>query len=367
MQLECRMLSSIHEIDSAAWDACSGNHPFVKHAFFSALETSGACGPDRGVLTRYIVLTHAKQGIVACAPAMLKWGNKREFGPEIQWLKTAVQDKCFAWPKLQVDVPFFPVMGPKLLVRPDMPRIPLEAALLRTLKQLSQQPGANGMFNLMHVDDDLAARCKASGALVSCEWHAMWHNPGYESYEQYLLQLPPQKRYQFRKEQKKARNHGLSYRVIHGTDMTDDLLADYYEGHRRVCAQYGGQPWLPFQTYQTLVKNLGNSALLLGYFDGPQFVAGGLKLLEDGVLYALQWSEMHKLDRVVFDLICHRPIEYAISQGLKRVDSGLDAQHKRLRDWQSVAVQNVHWFFNAPLESLAMKHLNHIALDPSPH
>lgn len=357
MQLESRVLPTIHEIDSAGWDACAGFHPFVQHAFLSALETSGACGPDRGVVPKYIVLTDAAQRIVACAPAMLKWGNKREFGPEIQWLNAGVKDKCFGWPKLQVDVPFFPVMGPKLLVRPDMPRMALEAALLHTLMQLSQLPASNGMFNLMHVDDDVAARCKALGALVSCEWHSMWHNPGYESYEQYTFQLPAQKRYQMLKEQKKARSHGLSFRVLKGMDITDEILADYYEGHRRVCSQYGGKPWLPLRTYEAILKNFPNEVMLMGYFDGAIFIAGGLKLLKGDVLYALQWSEMHKLDRVVLDVICYRPIEYAITHGIKRLDSGLDAPHKKHRGWRSVAIHNVHWFYNQSLKKLALLQL----------
>lgn len=93
----------------------------------------------------------------------------------------------------------------------------------------------------------------------------------------------------------------------------------------------------------------------MAYFDGAQFVAGGLKLREAAVMYSLQWSEMQKLDRVVFDVICHRPIEYAISQGIQRIDSGLDAAHKRHRGWQSVPVQNVHWFFNDDLKNMALK------------
>lgn len=355
MSIECRVLQSISEIAPAAWDACAGSHPFVQHAFFSALETSGACGLHRGVVPRYVVLTDRTHGLVACAPAMLKWGNKREFGPEIQWLRAAAEDKCFAWPKLQVDVPFFPVMGPKLLVRPDMPRAALETTLLRTLKQLCDQPGANGMFNLMHVDDELAAQCKASGALVSCEWHSMWHNPGYENYEQYWQQLTPEKRNQFRREQKKARSHGLNFKVLKGTEISDEVLADYYEGHRKVCARYGGQPWLPASTYQAIVQFLSHQVLLMAYFDGEQFIAGGMKLREAAVMYSLQWSEMHKLDRVVFDVICHRPIEYAISQGIQRIDSGLDAAHKRYRGWQSVPVQNVHWIFNEDLKKMALE------------
>lgn len=353
--LECRTFSSISDIEPAAWDACAGRHPFVQHAFFLALETSGALGLHRGVIPRYIVISNAAEGVMACAPAMLKWGNKREFGPEYKWLELAVLNKCFVWPKLQVDVAFFPVMGPKLLVRQDLPRVELESIILRRMKQLSQRPEGNGMFNIMHVEDEFAARCKTAGALISWEWHSMWNNPGYEDYEQYLLQLTSSKRYQLRKEQKIARSHGLDYKIIKGTNLTSHLIDKYYEGHRRVCAQYGGEPWLPLATYQTIAKEFSSEILLMGYFDGDQYVAGTLNLHAGDVLYALQWSEIRKFERVVFDLICHRPIEYAISMGIKRVDTGLDANHKRKREWETVAVANVHWIFNDRIKEIASK------------
>lgn len=353
MALECRVVSSIDEVDAAAWDACAGGHPFVQHAFLKALETSGALGLERGVVPRHVLLQDSTHGLVACAPAMLKWGNKREFGPEIRWLKAGIDAGCFAWPKFQVGVPFFPIMGPKLLVRSELDRAHLEAALLSALLQLSSRPDDRGVFNVMHIDAKLAARCEAAEAVLSCEWHAMWSNPGYVTYEDFLAALPGRKRYQVNKERRRASAHGLTFRVVGAPDMTDKMLADYYEGHRRVCARHGGRPWLPLQTYQAIVEHIAPSVLLMGYFEGERLMAGSLKLQHDRVLYALQWSEMTPLPAVALDLICHRPIEFAIRNGLTRLDSGLDAQHKRHRNWQSVPVYHAHWFGNEALKDAA--------------
>lgn len=102
---------------------------------------------------------------------------------------------------------------------------------------------------------------------------------------------------------------------------------------------------------------MAQTTVLMGYFDDARFVAGSLKLQQGRALYALQWSETEKLKGVALDLICHRPIRYAIEHGIDKLDSGLDAPHKRLRHWQTVPVFHAHWFDNEALKALALREL----------
>lgn len=359
MRLECRVLSTIEDVDPVAWDACAGNHPFVRHAFLKALEISGALVPERGVIPRYVLLKEASLGLVACAPAMLKWGNLREFGPEIRWLREGLRAGCFAWPKFQIGLPYFPVMGPKLLVRPNLPEMPLRIALLNSVYRVGQRLNPHSVCNVLHVDEADAWLCEAQGALLSHEWHSMWVNPGFADLSAYLAHLPDRKRYEFIKERRQAESHGLTFKVLRGTDLNDEVLADYYEGHRRVCLRYGGMPWLPAETYAKIGAALRDEILLMGYFDGERFVAGSMKLqsISEQTIYSLQWSEMEKLKGVAFDLICRRPIDYAIQHGIRKLDSGLAAPHKRHRGWTDVRVNHAHWFYSGSIKALAESQL----------
>lgn len=360
MALECRIVTSIEEVEADAWDACAGGHPFVRHAFLGALESSGALGLERGVLPRHVLLTDSTYGLVACAPAMLKWGTRREFGPEIRWLKAGIEAGCFAWPKFQVGLPFFPVMGPKLLVRPDLPAAPLRAALIQGLHRLGQRDDRKSVCNVLHIDVETAQLCQAQGALVAGEWHSIWMNTGYADLADYLAALPERKRYQFRKVRRQAESHGLTFKVLRGRELTGKVLADYYEGHRLVCARYGGKPWLPASTYAAIAARLPEAAMLMGYFDGQRFVAGSMKLhaQAEHAIYSLQWSEMEKLQGVAMDLICYRPIDYALEHGVRKLDSGLAAPHKKHRGWQSMPVYHAHWFYNDSLKVLARQQLS---------
>ncbi|PWK54908.1 GNAT family N-acetyltransferase [Roseicyclus mahoneyensis] len=360
MALELRVINTIEAVDADAWDACAAGHPFVQHAFLKALETSGALGADRGVLPRHILLMDATHGLVACAPAMLKWGTLREYGPEVHWLRAGLDAGFFKWPKFQVGVPFFPVTGRKLLVRRGFAETPLRAALIKGLLQLGQRAEQQSVLNILHIDNATARLCQGQGALVAGERHSMWTNTGFNDWADYVAQLHKRKRYQLHKERRQAEAHGLAFRVLKSFELTDEILTDYYEGHRRVCERYGGTPWLPAPIYEAIARLMPLDALLMGYFDGARFVAGNLQLCAaaEQTLYILQASEMTKLDSMQLDLICYRPIEYALEHGIGKLDSGLVAKHKQHRGWQSAPVYHAHWFFNDELKALAQQHLN---------
>lgn len=357
MNLNFKLIDSIQEVAAQDWNACAGDHPFVQHEFLSALEVSGALGPKRGVLPRYALLNDSVHGLVACAPAMLMWGSVREYGPEIRWLKAGLQANCFAWPKFQVGLPFFPVMGPKLLVRPDQHQHAnaLRATLIKILMQLGQREDRKSVFNILHIDKPAAIECKSHGAMLSGERHSMWFNHGFSSRINYLSTLTKHTRENFHRDRRLAQSHGLEFKILHGHDLSAELLADYYEGHRRVCERYTTQPWLPATAYVSIAQSIPQAVMLMGYFRGGRLIAGIMYLLGNAeqTLYALQWSEMEKLDGIAMDLICHRPIDYAIEHGIAKLDSGLAAPHKSHRGWLTVPVYHAHWFYTDELKTLA--------------
>ena len=359
MALKLQVVDTIDAVAPEAWDACAAGHLFVQHAFLKALESSGAIGPERGVLPRHVLIMDATDRVVACAPAMLKWGTVREYGPEIHWLRAGLAAGCFVWPKFQVGVPFFPTMGPKLLVRKGLAEAPLLAALVQVLRQLRSGDKQKTVSNILHIDKATAKLVQAQGALVANEWHSMWTNAGFADWADYVARLNKRKRYQLLKERRQAESHGLTFKVLKGSELTDEVLADYYEGHRRVCERYGGKPWLPGRMYEVIPRILPEAARIMGYFDGSRFIAGNMQLhaAAERTLYLLQSSEMTKLNSVQLDLICYRPIEYALEHGIAKLDSGLAAQHKQHRGWQNIPVYHAHWFHNDELKILAQKQL----------
>lgn len=356
-----RFIRSIQEVDPIEWDTCAGPHPFVQHAYLLALEKSASVGLKRGVVPLYLLLCDPDGQLIACAPSALKWGTSREYGPEILWLRAGLEQGSFGWPKFQLGVPFFPTQGPRILINPKFNRPKVTDSLITILKKLGPRLGAPDAFNVMHIDAATAHRLHNLGALVSWEYQSFWYNPGYTDLGDYLNTLNNDKRAKFRKERREAEAHGLRYKVLHGTQITPDLITAYYLGHEQVCRRHGHEPWLPEKFYQEIVRTMVQYTCLLGYFNkDDQLVAGILGLISpsEQILYLLQWSEVVKYQGVALDLICLRPIDYAIEHGIKKVDSGLAANHKTLRGWQQEKVYHAHWFNNSDLEELAHGVLN---------
>lgn len=356
MNLTETVESTIEAVDAAAWNACARELPHLQHAFLLALERSGAAAPGRGIMPLYLLVRDAAGELVACAPAMLKVGTLAEYGPEHRWLEAGLASGCFAWPKLQAGVPLYPIRGPKLLVRPGQPEAALRARLLEALKRLAACTRVEAL-NVMHVDAAEADDLARAGWTMSRETHGFLDVAGHATYGDYLSTLPYRKRRQVRRDRAAANALGLDVRFLSGEEVSAALLERYYAGHVAVCGRHGNRPWLPQSMFTELLARLPDAVRLIAAFDGDRYVAGIFCLVDDTTLYLRTWSAFAMAPGLALDMICHRPIEFAISQRLSRIDAGLTASHKQLRGYAEEPVFSAHWFLNPGLAALARQTL----------
>src|SRR5271167_1656521 len=126
-----RLVPSIADIDAAAWDSCANPpgrtfeeaegerfNPFITHAFLHALEASGSVGGRSGWTPAHLVVEDASGRMVAAAPCYLKSHSQGEYVFDHAWADAYERAGGDYYPKLQVAVPFTPVTGRRLLVRP---------------------------------------------------------------------------------------------------------------------------------------------------------------------------------------------------------------------------------------------------------
>ena len=329
----------------------------LQHAFFTALECSGAIGKGTRIAPRYILLRDQEGLLVACAPAMLSTGTLTEYGPEYLWLDSGLKAGCFSWPKFQVGLPLYPVRCQKLMVRSDVRPDSMRKAVIQSLLQLVKQDKL-ATFNLMHVDRDTALKLRQEGWLISHEVHSFWNNTGYGDFETYLKSLPHRKRYMMNKDRRKVAQLGLTIKLIAGESISPTLLDSYYAGHRKVCLRHGNHPWLPIEVLQKFVELMPDSVRLIAAFDGDRYVAGAFWILDSSALYLRTWSAMEELPELCFELVCYRPIIHAIENGLKYIDSGLYGGHKQQRGYPDELVYSAHWFRDDKLRQLAIRELS---------
>lgn len=344
-------VESITAVAEGEWDACSDGHPLVRHGFFLALELSGSVGPDRGVVPGYFLLRDGDGRLVAAVPTALKWGNLREFGPEIRWLNAGLNEGCFRWPKFQACSPFYPQIAPKLLIHPDRRSASFRAGLLRLLIDLAAGQFAN--FSLMHISDADARECSAQGALISREPGSLWTNPGVSTFEDYMAQLPRRKRKLIRRDRAHANGLGLTFAVRGGAEVSPALIDDFYAGYRAVCQRYGGAPWVPQALFEQFCQLIPDAVQIFTAHDGDDYVAGAFRFQSTNTLFNQTWSAIRDVPGLIFEMACYRSIEYAIESGLSRIDAGLSIPYKAERGYLTEPVFNAHWFFDERLAALA--------------
>ncbi|MBW7998480.1 MAG: GNAT family N-acetyltransferase, partial [Candidatus Glassbacteria bacterium] len=114
-----KVLGSLGEVPAAQWDACAGaDDPFLSHAFLSALEDSGSASARSGWLPRHLVVEDGAGAVIAAAPLYLKSHSYGEYVFDWSWADAYERAGGRYYPKLQSAVPFTPVTGRRLLVRP---------------------------------------------------------------------------------------------------------------------------------------------------------------------------------------------------------------------------------------------------------
>ena len=118
-----QVVGQICDIPAADWDACANRDPktydpFVSHGFLNALELAGTLTPETGWIPQHLVIKNAGGEIAACMPCYLKLHSQGEFVFDQGWADAYARAGGAYYPKLQCAVPFTPVPGRRLLVRP---------------------------------------------------------------------------------------------------------------------------------------------------------------------------------------------------------------------------------------------------------
>ncbi len=94
-EIIAKIASGVAGLNPRAWDALGADHPFISHAFLSALEDSGSVGPGTGWTPAPILVEDDHDRLVAAAPAYLKSHSQGEYVFDHGWAE-AWESACSA-------------------------------------------------------------------------------------------------------------------------------------------------------------------------------------------------------------------------------------------------------------------------------
>lgn len=332
--VEARIADSFGSVDVATWDRLAGSSdPFLGHAFLTALEASGSIGGNSGWSPLPLLVSQGGE-TVGVAPAFLKSHSQGEYVFDQGWADAWQRAGGDYYPKLQIAVPFTPVVGRRLLGKE--PGLVLAAA--ETVVTQNDLSSAHVTF----LTKEEAARAEARGWLIRHGVQFHWHSAGESDFDGFLARCSSRKRKVIRKERAAARQ-GLTFRHLRGAQIGAPELDAMWGFYQDTGSRKWGRPYLTRQFFRTAVERLGDQLLLfLAERDGVP-VAGALNWVGADTLYGRYWGCSEEVPFLHFELCYYQSIEWAIANGRGTVQAGAQGEHKLARGYEPVLTYSAHF------------------------
>ncbi len=338
-----RILTRIAEVPAAEWDACAGpDNPFVSHAFLSALEDSGSACAETGWQPRHLAIDDPDGRLLGAAPLYLKSHSYGEYVFDWGWAEAYERAGGAYYPKLQSCVPFTPVTGPRLLLRPGADEEAVSEALIAGMKELGRRCGVSSL----HVTFPTRAerdRLARAGFLRREGRQYHWENRGYGSFEDFLASLSSRKRKAIRRERRAVADSGLDLRTLAGAEIEPGHWDAFHRFYLATSDRKWGSPYLTRDFFHRLGESMGERLVLILAEDRGEPVAGAFNLLGGEALYGRNWGALRQVPFLHFEACYYRAIDFAIERGLGRVEAGAQGEHKIQRGYLPSETYSAHW------------------------
>ena len=339
--------TAIGEVTPADWNACAGpDNPFVSHEFLSAVEDSGSATARSGWLPQHAVLRDAAERVVAAAPMYAKSHSQGEYVFDHGWANAFERAGGDYYPKLQVAVPFSPVPGPRLLLRPGT-GVPA-GALADALAQACRSMKLSSVHVTFCSEDDWTALAEA-GWLQRLGTQFHWENAGFATFDDFLGAMSSRKRKTIRRERRDANAVGLEFKALRGSEITRAEWDAFYAFYMSTSDRKWGSAYLTRKFFTLLSQRLGDAVVLMMAFHAGKPVAGALNLLGRDALFGRNWGCVGDWPFLHFELCYYRAIDFAIDHGLARVEAGAQGEHKIQRGYLPKPTYSAHWIAHAGL------------------
>lgn len=334
-------------------------NPFVTHDFLVSLEDSGSATEHTGWSPCPVLVRDATGTVVGAAPAYLKTHSQGEYVFDHGWAEAFHRVGGHYYPKIQVSVPFTPVPGPRLLVRPGPDASLIRSTLARALVQLARGAGASSVHATFLTPEDRDA-CTDAGYLERTDRQFHWVDAGYRDFEGFLAALSSRKRKQIRRERREALADGaITVRWLTGDAIRPEHWDAFFTFYMDTGERKWGRPYLNRRFFTLIGERMADRVALVIADDGRRPIAGALNLFGSDTLYGRYWGALENRPFLHFEVCYYQAIEFALAHGLTRVEAGAQGEHKLIRGYLPTETRSAHWIAHPGLRSAVADYLVH--------
>ena len=338
-----RFLDSIAQIDAQKWNSLAGStQPFLRHEFVLALEESGCTAPRTGWTPRHLIIEAANGTPVAAMPLFRKAHSRGEFVFDFSWASAYAQHGLRYYPKLLTAVPFTPVCGPRLLLRPDIDARAMTESLVRAVTDYARSEQLSS-WHVLFPTEQIAASLDTAGLVLrrDCQFH--WHNQGYESFEAFLATFTAEKRKKVKRERRRVAEAGIEFDTLSGAQLDNALWSTLYGFYADTFHRHGHEPYLNLNFFKRIGAAMPDQLMLKVARVGREPIAVAIFFVGENALFGRYWGAGGNYHSLHFETCYYQGIEYCIDNKLQRFEPGTQGEHKVPRGFVPALTSSAHY------------------------
>lgn len=340
-------------------------YPFLQLAWLRAFEHSKTVSARSGWIPRHLAIWR-KGELLAFAPGYIKLHSFGEFVFDQGWAQCSeLQLGVPYYPKYVVGVPFTPTTGPRLLIRADLNEtkrseiIEIFAGAVCEMCEQFQLSSAHILF----CEPDLATALGASGFTERLGIQYQFHNPGHQSFDDFLGTFRAKKRASIRRERREVEKRGVEVKIRTGVTLepTDARLA--YELYLTTVDKYAwGRRYLNQEFFDCVFRDLPEFIHFVTAVDpAGQVIAGAFNLIGPNAIYGRYWGTFVQEQFLHFEVCLYSGIQDTINRGLARFEAGAGGEHKHGRGLAPTITRSAHFIRDPKLSRLVADFCAHEA------
>lgn len=363
-----RVVNDLTTISPEKWQGLGfDNNPFLSYPFLSGLEKFN-CLANQNWQSSHIVIED-KDELLGVLPLYIKRDSYGEFVFDWAWADAYQQAGRNYYPKLVSAIPFTPVAGSRLLVKNSDASDAIKKNLLDAALSLMKEQHFSSTHFLFPKEENMSIFMNNGGLKrITCQFH--WFNENYRDFQDFTDSLTSKKRKQILKERREVKKSGVEIERLNGNDISSAQWKIFYQFYCRTFYSKWGEPRLTLDFFEAIGKELPEQTLLILAKKDSEYIAGAFAMSDANTLYGRHWGCGMYIPCLHFELCYYQTIEYAIEKQLKRLDAGVQGEHKLARGFRPVAMPSAHWIREDDFRNAIANYLeketdmmqNHIAM-----
>ena len=361
-------VDTVNKVKSEAWNILAKPlaTPFFEWEWLSNLESSGCAIAQQGWLPSHLLVWQGDV-LVAAAPLYLKGHSQGEFIFDHQWADLSYRLGIEYYPKLLGMAPFTPAVGYRFLVHPELSDRPDELSkiydlMLTEIDRLCDKHKMSGC-NFLYVDPSWKHELESRGFTTWMHHSYVWENQEFTDFDDYLKNFNANQRRNIKRERKSVESTGISMRVYTGEEIPSYFYGYMYELYNDHCNKFwGGSKYLNRKFFENLAHSFRDRLVFVAgeIEDHPQPLGMSFCIRKDDQLFGRYWGSIQEIDCLHFNACYYKPIEWAISQGIKRFDPGAGGQHKKRRGFPATPNYSLHRFYRDRLKQILIPYISEV-------